>query len=94
MRGTRARTEHGDYRFTVKEGGSPDYRPWITTEPRGQGIPALKHAFIGFELPDGTTITQAKKIADFMNKNLVTMSLTMFGTHPLYEQRTVRLVTG
>ena len=85
MKGSQARTEHGDFLFKVSE--SADCTLWISTEPRGKGIPALDKAFIGFGLPEGTTLAQAQKIADFMNNNLTTISLTIFDTHPLYKQR-------
>jgi hypothetical protein len=82
MAGSRARTEHGEFAFTVKE--AADGTPWIAAEPRRQTMPALKDAFIGFSLRKGTTLQQAYKISGFMNEHLEGMSLTVFDTHPLY----------
>jgi hypothetical protein len=50
-------------------------------------MPVLKHAFIGFGLPKGTSLQQAESIADFMNNNLVNVSMTLFDTHPLYDHK-------
>jgi hypothetical protein len=82
MQGSQARTEHGEFRFTVKEGA--DGTPWIAAEPQGQTMPALKDAFVGFGLPEGVTLAEAYRTADFMNKHLQSMSLTIFDSHPLY----------
>lgn len=91
MRGSQARTERGEFSFTVKE--FADGTPWIMAEPDRQMMPALKDAFIGFDLPDGTTFEQAHKVADFMNRNLPSMSMTIFDTHPLYERETRKLIS-
>jgi hypothetical protein len=78
---TQARTEHGRYRFRVKEGAEGN--PWIAAEPQGEEMPCLKHAFIGFQLPDRTALAQAERIADYLNQNLTGMSITMFEQHPM-----------
>ena len=36
------------------------------------------------DLPPGTSLDQAHKVVDFMNKNLAGMSMTIFDNHPLY----------
>ena len=82
MKGSKARTERGEFLFVVKE--NADGTPFIFTEPRRQTMPALKEAFIAFDLPKGTKIEHAQKIADFMNKNLAGMSMTIFDTHCVY----------
>ena len=79
---TQARTEHGQFRFTVKE--CEDGTPYITAEPLRGLITAFKDADVGFGLPAGSTLDQAKRVADFMNQNLPSMFLTVFDTHPLY----------
>ncbi len=84
MKGPQARTEQGEFCFKVKEGA--DGTPWVYAEPLRETMPALKNAFIGFGLPRGTTLPQAERIAKRMNENLVTMSMTIFDTHPLYNQ--------
>ena len=82
--GSKARTEHGSVRFTVKEWA--DGSPWIMVEHEHQGMPALDKAFIGFGLPNRTSLDPAHRIADFMNNNLANVSLTLFDDHPLYSR--------
>jgi hypothetical protein len=85
MAGSKPRTERGKVSFTVKE--FADGTPWIMTEQDHKSMPALENAFIAFELNDHTTLEQAQRIADFMNKNLATVSMTIFDDHPLYNQK-------
>ena len=82
MKGSQARTERGRVLFTVKEDANG--APWIMAEHDHQSMPALEHAFVGFELNARTGLEQAQRIADFMNNNLVSVSLTIFDDHPLY----------
>ncbi len=79
-----ARTEHAVYTFTVKEHG--DGSCWLCAEPYQEEMPVLEHAFIGFNLPDGTTIHRAEKIAEFLNANLTDMHITLFESHPQYHR--------
>lgn len=81
-RGSKARTEHGSYLFTVKE--AADGSPWIMLEPRRTDVTALKEAFIGFGLRQGTTIEKAQEVADYLNRNLADLSFTMFDDHRYY----------
>jgi hypothetical protein len=83
MRGTEARTEHGEFRFAVKE--REDGTPWITAEPLRSSMTMLTDAFIGFQLPKGTTLEQAERIADYMNRNITSISMTLFDSHPMFE---------
>ena len=50
-------------------------------------MPTLKEAFIGFDLTDGITLEKARSIAEFMNEILAGVSMTIFDTHQLYNQR-------
>jgi hypothetical protein len=75
MRGSEARTERGKFLFTVSE--FADHTFFIYTEPDRQTMPALKDAFIGFDLPEGTTLEHAQNVADFMNENLAGISMTI-----------------
>ncbi len=79
---SQARTEHGQFRFIVKE--YEDGTPYITAEPLRQGITAFNDTNVGFGLPAGSTLDQANRAADFMNRNLAGMFLTIFDTHQLY----------
>ncbi len=85
--GTDARTERGKFVFTVKE--FADGTPWIMAEPTREAMPILDEAFIGFDLPDGTTFAQARKVAAFMNENLARISMTIFDTHPMFKSSPV-----
>ena len=86
--GSKARTEHGKVHFTVKEWA--DGSPWIVVEQEYQSMPALEKALLGFGLPNRTSLDQAQRIADFLNNNLVNVSLTLFDDHPLYSQQVKR----
>jgi hypothetical protein len=66
-------TERARYVFTVKE--SPSGRPWLYMDLL-DGISPLEHGFIGFDLEQGTSLDQAKEIANFINSKLVTVSYT------------------
>jgi hypothetical protein len=67
-------TERGDYRFTVKK--FADGTPWIVLEPLGRQLNVLGDGFLGFELKPRTSLDQADRIADFMNRNIDTVSYT------------------
>jgi hypothetical protein len=80
---SKARSEAGHYRYTVKE--RADGTPWLVAEPSEGRIAMLEgDAFIGFDLFPGTTLNQAYAIAEFMNRHLATMNMTVFETHPLF----------
>jgi hypothetical protein len=81
---TQAKTEHGDLLFKVSEYGDGTF--WISTEPRNKGIPALNDALLGFGLPDGTSFQKAHEVADYLNGNLTSVSLTIFDSHPLFSK--------
>ena len=85
MKKTEARTERGDFLFRVSEFG--DGTPWISTEPRDGGMPFLDHALLGFDLPKGTSLQKAEQIAEFMNKNLGNVSVTIFGEHLMFPMK-------
>jgi len=81
---TKARTEKGDYVFKVSD--RPDHSFWISMEPGHDGLPALKDALLGFDLPAGTTHQEARAVAGFMNENLAAAILIIFDTHPLFSR--------
>ena len=82
MKGSQARTERGEFRFKVSE--FADGTPWIMTEPLRSTMPVLENAFIGFDLPDGTSLQRAQEVADYMNGNLAGISMTIFDDHPMF----------
>jgi len=83
MTGSKARTERSRVGFSVKE--FSDGTPWIMLDQSSKDMPSLNHAFIGFDLPEGTTLDKAQQISNFMNEHLRNVSMTIFDTHPLYD---------
>jgi len=79
IRPTKARTEHADCRFRVKE--AADGTPWVSVEPGYGKIPAFEDALIGLRLRTGTTLDQAEAIAEFFNANVEGLGFTMFESH-------------
>jgi hypothetical protein len=60
MRGSQARTERGTFLFSVSE--LANHTPFIYAEwPDNCTMPTLEDAFVGFDLPDGTTFDQARR---------------------------------
>ena|SRR5436305_1593425 len=71
------------YIFKVKEGISG---PFLVAEPNRDEIPLFKFALLIFNLPQGTSLHKAEKIAEFMNDNLGDMSLALFDAHPVFHR--------
>ena len=67
--------ERARYSFRVKE--FPGGQPWIYTEPITDDLKVLGKGFLGFELPAGTTIEEAKRIAAFLEKKINSISYRM-----------------
>jgi hypothetical protein len=68
-------THHGEYKAIVKE--SHDGTPFIWFELlRGDTIPDLSHASIGFTLVEGTSYQQAQELATGLTAKLKGMFLT------------------
>jgi hypothetical protein len=82
--GTKARTEHGDFLFAVKEFGGPTYEPWIVAEPRRTTTTLIgRGAFLGFTLHTKNR-AEAEDIAKFLNDNIDQISFTIFDDHPMF----------
>jgi hypothetical protein len=60
--------------FRVQEvsGGEP----WIRLERINKNLRVLEGGFLGFELPEGTTINTAEEIAAFLQENISCISYT------------------
>ena len=67
-------TERVRISFKVKE--FPGGQPWICLEPVKEDLKVVRNDFLGFDLPIGTTIEKAKKIAEFLGENITTVSYT------------------
>ncbi len=57
----------GKYVFTVKE-GEGDFS--IALEPSGGELTHLKGCYLGFYLPEVTTVDGAQDVASYLNENL------------------------
>lgn len=72
-----AKTYRAEYVFTVKE--YADGTPWIALEQLSENsVPLPDEAFLGFDLPKGTSYEKAKEIARYMRKNLDKLTMTTF----------------
>lgn len=61
--------------FTVQEVARGE--PWIRLEPLDKTLKVLGNGFLGFELPEGTTINTAEEIATFLQENISSVSYTL-----------------
>jgi hypothetical protein len=66
-------TERGSYRFTVKENARGTF--FLAAEPAGDTLKGL-YGLLGFNLEEDTTLEEATRIADFMNSNIRSLTLT------------------
>jgi hypothetical protein len=66
--------ERAQYVFVVKEfeGG----QPWIGLEPQDKHIGILKNGFLGFDLVEGISLSEAKAIAKNLNTKIKKISYT------------------
>ncbi len=73
-------TDRAEYRFSVKE--YRDGAPWIALEPMRDGLELLKpqRSFLGFDLPPGTSLEEARKIVDYFNGHVRTVTCTSFSS--------------
>jgi hypothetical protein len=78
-----AETHRAHYFFRVKESGGV---PWIMFEPSGEGLPILRDsrgrtghdAFLGLDLPQGTTYERAREIARHLYDHVEEVSCPVF----------------
>jgi hypothetical protein len=80
-------TERESYRFRVKESESGPN--WICLESASQNeISALKGGFLGFDLPEGTSLEEAEQLVELLNQKITTISFTRI------QSPSVPLLTG
>jgi hypothetical protein len=60
--------------FRVQEGSGAE--PWIRLELMDKDLVVLGNGFLGFYLPEGTTINAAEEIAAFLQENITRVSYT------------------
>ena len=78
-----AKTEFTEYRFTVKEGHPFDTggksTPYLMCEPMTKELGFLGNdGFVSIRLNRGTTISQAKEIANYLKQCVAGISITTF----------------
>ena len=61
--------ERGNCRFRVAS--TPDGKPGIRLELYYDTVASLRGRLVGFELLRGTTLEEAKRLADVMNERIV-----------------------
>lgn len=67
-------TETKQYSFTVKQYG--DGIPFILCEPLSGNLEVLDGGILSFELPKGTDYETAETVAEFLDKNIFSISHT------------------
>lgn len=68
-------TERAEHTFTVKE--FEDGTPWVALElHKAPELPILERGFLGFDLRPGTTLEQARELANHLNKLVSTTNYT------------------
>jgi hypothetical protein len=81
---SKSRTERGEFLFAVKEFGPPTMGLFIMAEPRGATTTLVgDSAFFAFDIKTKNP-AEAEHIADFLNKNIESVSFTIFDEHPMY----------
>jgi hypothetical protein len=70
-----ARTERGQYRFTIKEGD--DNRFFIAAEPAGETIEKIRGDLLVFDLQPGAMREEAQLVAEMLNRHIASISLTI-----------------
>ncbi len=61
------------YRFTVKENARGEF--WLAAEPAGDTIKSLDDCVLGFHLEPKATHGHALAVADFLNRNILAITL-------------------
>lgn len=64
----------GNRRDTVRAGARGHF--WVAVEPAGDTIKSLDDCVLGFELEPGASHGHAVVVADFLNRNIVAITLT------------------
>jgi hypothetical protein len=72
----KAKTEWADYAFRVKELG--DGEVFISLEPRYEPLPGLGDGFLSLALRNGTTMEQAKELAQQLSAIVSQVGHTRF----------------
>jgi hypothetical protein len=79
---TKARSEHGEFRFRVKEFG--DGTTYLAAEPERSAMTLLDEAQMFFQLRSKMNIAQAQRVADYLNEHISSVGITLFENHPMF----------
>ena len=67
-------TERRYYRLTIKQGARGHF--WIAAEPAGVTIKSLDDCVLGFDLGPQVSHGHAVIVADFLNQNVLAITLS------------------
>lgn len=79
---TKARSEHGEFRFRVKE--FADRTRYLAAEPERSAMTLLDEAQMFFQLRSKMNIAQAQRVADYLNEHIASIRITLFENHPMF----------
>ena len=63
-------------KFYFKPSRYPSGEYWIVLEAFHEDPDLLSKGYLGFDLPEGTTVNQAEEIAAYLNENIRAVSYT------------------
>ena len=63
-------------KFYFKPNRYPSGEYWIVLEAYHEDLDLLANAYLGFDLPEGTTANQAEEIAAYLKENIRAVSCT------------------
>jgi hypothetical protein len=79
---TENRVERGTCRFVAEKGEQG--KPVIRVELFHGTVSLLRHASLSFNLLGGMSLEQARKLAENLNENVLDISVTVSGDHPMF----------
>jgi hypothetical protein len=79
---TKARSEHGEFRFRVKE--FADGTTYLAAEPERSAMTLLDEAQMFFQLRSSLSIAEAQRVADYLNERISSVGITLFENHPMF----------
>lgn len=71
---TEPKTERTSCRFLINS--TKDGKPQIVVKPFHKSVSLLANAVLGFDLLGGTTLEQAKRVAELLNENVLDVFVT------------------
>ena len=65
---------HGGRPHFKVMGDEPEGEPWIMIENPNSSLESLGTGFLAIDLPEGTDLENAERIAEFLNRNVASLS--------------------